>query len=246
MKAACLAGSNLREISLGLRCSIPSRCNSMIRPDRPWYSMPNSCADKGANLACGPGQYLADPGLHPLLLCVGQATSSTVVTEVRQAFDAPSWYSRYHVRIVSSSSSSTLATASQLIPSSSSTSALARRASRCGADPSRANSIRSCRDSLSRNPLRIMKPAESGENDSASGFFGYPRNLNITERTVEIFHRGQRVAAHVRRYGGPRHGTILDHMPSAHRRYAEWSPERFQRQARDIGPNTEAQQGFAH
>src|SRR5215468_3241870 len=88
-------------------------------------------------------------------------------------------YSRYHVRIVSSSSSSTLATASQLIPSSSSTNALARRASRCGADPSRANSIRSCRDSLSRKPLRIMKPAESGENDSASGFFGYPRNLGI-------------------------------------------------------------------
>jgi len=26
----------------------------------------------------------------------------------------------------------------------------------------------------------------------------------------------------------------------AHRRYAEWSPERFTRQARDIGPNTEA------
>ncbi len=29
-------------------------------------------------------------------------------------------------------------------------------------------------------------------------------------------------------------------MPSAHRRYAEWTPERLQRQARDIGPNTEA------
>jgi transposase len=29
-------------------------------------------------------------------------------------------------------------------------------------------------------------------------------------------------------------------MPSAHRLYAEWSPERFQRQARAIGPNTEA------
>jgi transposase len=29
-------------------------------------------------------------------------------------------------------------------------------------------------------------------------------------------------------------------MPSAHRYYAEWSPERFARQARDIGPNTEA------
>ena len=29
-------------------------------------------------------------------------------------------------------------------------------------------------------------------------------------------------------------------MPSAHRRYGEWSAERFARQARDIGPNTEA------
>ena len=27
--------------------------------------------------------------------------------------------------------------------------------------------------------------------------------------------------------------------PSAHRRYAAWSPERFQRWARSIGPNTE-------
>ena len=28
-------------------------------------------------------------------------------------------------------------------------------------------------------------------------------------------------------------------MPSAHRRYAEWSPARFERWARTIGPNTE-------
>src|SRR6202012_4991567 len=61
-----------------------------------------------------------------------------------------------------------------------------------------------------------------------------------TARTIEIFYRGKRVAAHARRYGGPRHGAQPDHMPSAHRRYAEWTPERFQRQARDIGPNTEA------
>ena len=31
-----------------------------------------------------------------------------------------------------------------------------------------------------------------------------------------------------------------DHMPSAHRRYAEWTPERFRRRARQFGPNTEA------
>src|SRR3954449_692611 len=62
----------------------------------------------------------------------------------------------------------------------------------------------------------------------------------LTPRTVEVFHRGQRVAAHQRRYGGPRHGTLPGHMPSAHRLYAEWSPERFERQARSVGPNTEA------
>ena len=58
-------------------------------------------------------------------------------------------------------------------------------------------------------------------------------------RTVEVFHRGQRVAAHQRRYGGRRHGTDPDHMPSSHRRYAEWTPERFRRWARTIGPDTE-------
>ena len=61
----------------------------------------------------------------------------------------------------------------------------------------------------------------------------------ITTRTVEIFHRGKRVATHERRYGGRRHGTDPEHMPSAHRRYAEWTPERFQRWGRSIGPNTE-------
>jgi len=64
-------------------------------------------------------------------------------------------------------------------------------------------------------------------------------DTRATARTIEIFHRGKRVAAHARRYGGPRHGTQAEHMPSAHRRYAEWTPERLQRQARVIGPNTE-------
>lgn len=64
-------------------------------------------------------------------------------------------------------------------------------------------------------------------------------DVRITERTIEMFHRGKRVAAHARRYNGRRHGTNPDHMPSAHRRYAEWSPDRFRRQARAIGPNTE-------
>ena len=65
-------------------------------------------------------------------------------------------------------------------------------------------------------------------------------DTRATQRTIEVFHRGRRVAAHARRYGGPRHGTQPEHMPSAHRRYAEWTPERLQRDARGIGPATEA------
>jgi transposase len=64
-------------------------------------------------------------------------------------------------------------------------------------------------------------------------------DVRITSRTIELFHRGQRVAAHPRRYGGRRHGTDPDHMPSAHRRYADWTPERFRRWGLSIGPNTE-------
>ncbi|MER9559868.1 IS21 family transposase [Mesorhizobium sp. M0323] len=64
-------------------------------------------------------------------------------------------------------------------------------------------------------------------------------DLRATARTIEIFHRGKRVAVHQRRYGGPRHGTDPDHMPSSHRRYAEWTPERFRRWATSIGPQTE-------
>ena len=64
-------------------------------------------------------------------------------------------------------------------------------------------------------------------------------DVRATARTVEVFHRGQRVAAHQRRYMGRKHGTTPEHMPSSHRRYAEWSPERFRRWAAKIGPNTE-------
>ncbi len=64
--------------------------------------------------------------------------------------------------------------------------------------------------------------------------------VRVTERIVEVFHRGQRVAVHQRRYMGRKHGTDPDHMPSSHRHYAEWTPDRFRRWAGKIGPNTEA------
>ncbi|MGN8119603.1 Mu transposase domain-containing protein [Labrys sp. 22185] len=64
-------------------------------------------------------------------------------------------------------------------------------------------------------------------------------DIRATSRTVKVFPRSQRVATHQRRYGGRRHGTDPEHMPSSHRRYAEWTPERFRRWGRSIGPNTE-------
>jgi len=65
-------------------------------------------------------------------------------------------------------------------------------------------------------------------------------DIRATARMIEIFHhRGKRVAVHQRRYGGPRFGTDPEHMPSSHRRYAEWTPDRFRRWAASIGPETE-------
>ena len=65
-------------------------------------------------------------------------------------------------------------------------------------------------------------------------------DLRATSRAIELFHRGKRVALHQRRYGGRRHGTDPDHMPRSHRRYADWTPDRFRRWAASVGPWTEA------
>ena len=62
----------------------------------------------------------------------------------------------------------------------------------------------------------------------------------VTDRTVELFHRGVRVASHLRSPLRRRHTTVAGHMPSAHRRYAEWTPTRLLREAEAIGPATAA------
>ncbi|WP_457580274.1 Mu transposase domain-containing protein [Ensifer canadensis] len=64
-------------------------------------------------------------------------------------------------------------------------------------------------------------------------------DIRATARMIEIFPRGKRVAVHQRRYGDPRYGKDPAHMPTSHRRYAEWKPERFRRWGASIGPQTE-------
>src|SRR6516225_926283 len=64
--------------------------------------------------------------------------------------------------------------------------------------------------------------------------------VRLTPRAVEIFLRGERIAAHLRASGNHRHTTVSEHMPSSHRRYADWTVERIRREAASIGPATAA------
>ena len=63
-------------------------------------------------------------------------------------------------------------------------------------------------------------------------------DARITAHTIELFRKGERVAVHLRGAGRGRHTTIAEHMPSSHRRYAEWTIERIGREAAAIGPST--------
>lgn len=56
--------------------------------------------------------------------------------------------------------------------------------------------------------------------------------------TVEIFHHGRRVHAHVRSWQRGHHTTVPGHMPSSHRHHAEWSPSRIVGWAATVGPET--------
>ena len=60
----------------------------------------------------------------------------------------------------------------------------------------------------------------------------------FSERTVECFHKGQRVASHRRSHLKGRHTTVAEHMPTSHRQYAEWTPQRLIRWAEKTGPAT--------
>ena len=48
-------------------------------------------------------------------------------------------------------------------------------------------------------------------------------DVRLTARTVECFHRGQRVASHVRSPDKGRHTTAAEHMPEKHRRMGDWT-----------------------
>lgn len=62
--------------------------------------------------------------------------------------------------------------------------------------------------------------------------------IRATAETVECLRQGSRVASHRRSYVKGGHTTLSEHMPSSHRRYADWTPTRMIEWANQTGPYT--------
>lgn len=67
---------------------------------------------------------------------------------------------------------------------------------------------------------------------------GQQLEARATHSTVEIFHRGVRIASHVRSALAYRHSTQPDHRPKSHQAHLEWTPSRLVHWAETVGPAT--------
>ncbi|MDQ6614293.1 MAG: IS21 family transposase [Actinomycetota bacterium] len=64
--------------------------------------------------------------------------------------------------------------------------------------------------------------------------------VRATQRTVEVFRGGKRVASHAREHGRRRYITDPEHMPPSHRAHLEWSPSRLVEWAGTVSPEAAA------
>lgn len=67
---------------------------------------------------------------------------------------------------------------------------------------------------------------------------GQQLEARVTSHTVEILHRGQRVASHVRNRQKGGYTTVADHLSAAHRAHLEWTPARLIHWGESIGVAT--------
>ena len=67
---------------------------------------------------------------------------------------------------------------------------------------------------------------------------GQKVDVSYTSSMVEIYHRGKRVASHMRVDKLGAFVTDRLHMPHDHRRFLEWTPERIKSWGAKIGPHT--------
>jgi transposase len=61
-----------------------------------------------------------------------------------------------------------------------------------------------------------------------------------SHRTVELLHKGKRVASHPRSFVKYAYSTIPEHRPASHRAHLQWTPSRLIKWGRSIGPHTAA------
>lgn len=61
-----------------------------------------------------------------------------------------------------------------------------------------------------------------------------------SHRTVELLHKGKRVASHPRSFVKYAYSTTPEHRPASHRAHLEWTPSRLIDWGRRIGPHTAA------
>jgi transposase len=61
-------------------------------------------------------------------------------------------------------------------------------------------------------------------------------DVRLTARTVEMLHKGRRVASHPRSHQPGKYTTVDTHRPKSHRQYLKWTPSRLIRWGGTIGP----------
>jgi transposase len=62
-------------------------------------------------------------------------------------------------------------------------------------------------------------------------------DVRLSDRTVELFAQGKRVAAHIRSHQAGRFTTLEEHRPKSHQKHLEWTPSRILGWAKTIGPD---------
>ena len=62
--------------------------------------------------------------------------------------------------------------------------------------------------------------------------------IRSTLTTVEIFHRGERVASHLRSHQPYKATTVNEHRPKSHQQHLAWPPSRLLHWAETVGPAT--------
>ncbi len=67
---------------------------------------------------------------------------------------------------------------------------------------------------------------------------GQAVELRASAATVEIFHRGVRVASHARSHVPHQATTVAEHRPRSHQKHLEWTPSRLIQWAAGVGPAT--------